>query len=222
MKLTNVKTYVVKTDPPNWGGNLWFFVKLETDEGIVGWGETAVLGCLAGLEDSYESMMREIFARYLKGKDPIDREPLYHILYSSLTAQRIEAAVSREMEARGYVLSADPDLLVNFTVTLRNVQKVSTVPSAGPPAYRYRYGAYGGWPTYSYETWVREYEEGTLLIDLVDARRQQLVWEAAGTGRVTKAKLDNIEVTINEAVAALFERYPFRAGGTDVLIPPRS
>ncbi|MHC4709170.1 MAG: mandelate racemase/muconate lactonizing enzyme family protein [Planctomycetota bacterium] len=87
MKLTNVKTYVVRTDPPNWGGNLWFFVKLETDEGIEGWGETAVLGCLAGLEDSYETMVREIFDRYLKEKDPIDREPLYHILYSSLTAQ---------------------------------------------------------------------------------------------------------------------------------------
>ncbi len=38
MKLTNVKTYVVKTDPPNWGGNLWFFVKLETDEGNRGVG----------------------------------------------------------------------------------------------------------------------------------------------------------------------------------------
>jgi hypothetical protein len=34
----------------------------------------------------------------------------------------------------------------------------------------------------------------------------------AGSGRVTKEKLENIEVTINDAVAALFERYPFRAG----------
>jgi 2-dehydro-3-deoxyphosphogalactonate aldolase len=87
MKLTNVKAYVVKTDPPNWGGNLWFFVKLETDAGIEGWGETAVLGCLGGLEDGYETMVRQIFDRYLKDKDPIDREPLYHIMYSSLTAQ---------------------------------------------------------------------------------------------------------------------------------------
>ena len=87
MKLTGVKTYVVKTDPPNWGGILWFFVKLETDEGIEGWGETAVLGCLVGLEDSYEKRVREIFDRYLRDKDPIDREPLYQTLYSSLTAQ---------------------------------------------------------------------------------------------------------------------------------------
>jgi len=87
MKLTNVTPYVVKTDPPNLGGFLWFFLKLETDEGIVGWGETAVLFSLYGLEEGYRKMVENIFNIYLKGKNPIDREPLNHILYSSLTAQ---------------------------------------------------------------------------------------------------------------------------------------
>ena len=37
LKLTNLRTYVVKTDPPNAGGLFWFFVKvnffkLNTDE----------------------------------------------------------------------------------------------------------------------------------------------------------------------------------------------
>lgn len=87
MKLTDVKTYVIKTDPPNWGGLLWFFIKLETDEGIAGWGETAVLNSFYGLEKSYESMVKGIFDRLLKGLDPMNREPLYHMLYTSLTAQ---------------------------------------------------------------------------------------------------------------------------------------
>ena len=87
MKLTKVKPYVVKTDPPNWGGLLWFFLKLETDEGIEGWGETAVLFSLMGLEESYKKMVEEIFITYLNGKNPIDREPLFHKLYSGLTAQ---------------------------------------------------------------------------------------------------------------------------------------
>jgi hypothetical protein len=143
--------------------------------------------------------------------------------YSTLVAKRIEAAVRREMEARGYAPSQTPDLLVNFRVTVESKQDVTTVPSAGPPVYNYRYGVYGGWPAYSYDTWVREYKEGTLLIDVVDARRQQLVWEAAGTGRVTKDKLDNLETTINNAVSALFERYPFRAGsGVPAATEPRS
>jgi len=87
MKLIDVKTYVVKTDPPNWGGLLWFFVKLETDEGIEGWGETAILNSLYGLEEGYEKMVKGSFDRLLKGRDPMDREPLYHMLYTTLTSQ---------------------------------------------------------------------------------------------------------------------------------------
>jgi galactonate dehydratase len=92
MKLTDVKAYVVKTDPPNWGGLLWFFIKLETDAGIVGWGETAVLSCFFDLEKSYEKLVEEIFKGYLKGKNPIDREPIYHNLYSGLTGQHPDYA----------------------------------------------------------------------------------------------------------------------------------
>ena len=87
MKLTNVKTYVVKTDPPNLGGFLWFFLKLETDEGIEGWGETACLWTLYGLEAGYEKMVENIFHAYLKDQNPINRETLNHILYAGLTAQ---------------------------------------------------------------------------------------------------------------------------------------
>ena len=68
MKLTKVKPYVVKTEPPNWGGFLWFFLKLETDQGISGWGETAVLWSLYGLEEGYEKMVENIFDTYLKDR----------------------------------------------------------------------------------------------------------------------------------------------------------
>ena len=60
MKLTKVKSFVIKTDPPNLGGLLWYFLKLETDEGIEGWGETAVLFSLYGLEESYEVIQHDL------------------------------------------------------------------------------------------------------------------------------------------------------------------
>ena len=93
MKLTNVKSYVVLTEPPNLGGLLWYFLKLETDEGIDGWGEAAVLFTLYGLEKSYETLVDDIFNFYLKDKNPLDREPLSHILYSSLSAQHPDYVV---------------------------------------------------------------------------------------------------------------------------------
>ncbi len=99
MKLTNVKPYVIKTDPPNLGGYLWFFLKLETDEGIEGWGETALLRTLHGLEEGYEKTVKGVFEYYLKGKNPINREPIYQTLYSSLTAQHADYVVGGVISA---------------------------------------------------------------------------------------------------------------------------
>ena len=87
MQLSSCQTYVVRNPPPSWGGAIWFFVRLETDDGLVGWGETAVLGTLFGLEGGYETMVAEAFDSYLKGKDPLQREGLYQLLYEGMTAQ---------------------------------------------------------------------------------------------------------------------------------------
>jgi len=48
MKLVSATAYSIATPPPNYGEFLWYFVKLETDSGLVGWGETAVLFSMYG------------------------------------------------------------------------------------------------------------------------------------------------------------------------------
>jgi 2-dehydro-3-deoxyphosphogalactonate aldolase len=84
-KLSNLRSFVVKTEPPHKGGLLWYFLKLETDDGHEGWGETAILAALYGLEDGYEELVRNIFDTHLKGQDALDRERLYQKLYSALS-----------------------------------------------------------------------------------------------------------------------------------------
>jgi hypothetical protein len=32
-KLKSVRTFVIETEPPNLGGQFWYFVKLEADDG---------------------------------------------------------------------------------------------------------------------------------------------------------------------------------------------
>lgn len=87
MQLSSCRTFVIRNPPPSWGGAIWFFVRLETDDGIVGWGETAVLGTLFGLEGGYETMVAEAFDAYLKGKNPLEREGLHQLMYEGMTAQ---------------------------------------------------------------------------------------------------------------------------------------
>ena len=65
--------------------------------------------------------------------------------------------------------------------------------------------AVGMWGSYPQDIWVSEHPEGTLVIDLVDARTQKLVWRAyltaEGAGMSDPA-------FIQSAVNKAFERYP--------------
>ena len=135
--------------------------------------------------------------------------------YQSFFSQYMVAAISREMEARGYTKSNDPDLLVNFNAILREKTDVRTTPAPTYGGYYgYRGGFYDPWGGYGYatETHVSQYTEGTFNIDLVDARKKKLVWEAVGTGKISQKVLEELEERVNAGVPKFFEKYPFTAG----------
>ncbi|HSD17946.1 MAG TPA: DUF4136 domain-containing protein [Thermomonas sp.] len=133
--------------------------------------------------------------------------------YESLVTQTLKAATRREMEARGYTYAeTGADLLLNFNAKLEKQTRVTQMPYMSAPYYAYRGGFYGGWAGYGNETRVTQYDEGTLNIDLVDARRKQLVWEGVAVGRITQEHRENREASLNATVAEVFAKYPFRAG----------
>lgn len=134
--------------------------------------------------------------------------------YESLVTQTLKSATQREMEARGYIYAATgADLLINFNAKLAQQTRVSQTPAPPPMYYGYRRGYYAGWGGYGYETRVDQYVEGTLNIDIVDAQRKQLVWEGVAVGRVTKKSQEDRQTAIRAAVAEIFAKYPFKAGG---------
>jgi len=133
-----------------------------------------------------------------------------------LAIQTLEAAATREMEARGYKLAPEPDLLVHFTGKLEDRADVQSVP--GPmygPGWGYGgwYGApYGGWAYSSPQVTTRHYKVGTLVMDIVDRARRQVVFQAGMEKTVTKKMLENQDAALNAAVANMFATYPFVAG----------
>ena len=137
--------------------------------------------------------------------------------YQSFFSQYMVDAITIEMENRGYTKSDDPDLLLNFNAVLEDKTKVKTT-SAPPPMYGgyygYRGASYGAWGGYGYgtQTHVSQYTEGTFNIDIVDAKKHQLVWEAVGVGKVTQKALANLEDGVKKGVPRFFSLYPFRAG----------
>ncbi|MFE5307621.1 galactonate dehydratase [Isoptericola sp. NPDC056573] len=70
MKITSLTTFVV---PPR-----WLFLKIETDQGIVGWGEPVLEGRAASVAAAVEEL-----SDYLVGKDPRQIEDHWTVLYRS-------------------------------------------------------------------------------------------------------------------------------------------
>lgn len=71
MRITRIETFKCWVDWCN-----WLFVRIETDEGLAGWGE----GSLHGALESVEATIREM-APHLVGQDPAGPEKHWHRLY---------------------------------------------------------------------------------------------------------------------------------------------
>ena len=106
-------------------------------------------------------------------------------------------SMEREMTARGLTLSDSPDLLVDFFVTTEerlDVRQSSSM-SRGRSHRSHWNSWYSTWPTYT--TTVRQYTEGTLLIDLIDPAANALVVEGAAQSRLrgndlTQQQIDDV------------------------------
>jgi len=132
--------------------------------------------------------------------------------YESMVSSFLKVAIAQEFDRRGLSYTDDaPELIVNFYINTKEKVKSRSVPTSGG-YYSYRdpfYDPWGGYGVHSgYETRIEQYTEGTLNIDVVNAKTKKLVWEGAGVGRVTDSKLNNLEQTIDSSVAAIFSNFP--------------
>ena len=127
---------------------------------------------------------------------------------NSLMRKRIESAVVRELTGKGLrqvSLEEPQDLLVHYWVHIQDKQRLeSTGPTVGVARYPGGYGwgaGYGGGVT------TYEYKEGTLILDLIEPEKKQLVWRATIVGTLQESTKDNVELG-NKAIAEAFESYP--------------
>jgi len=128
--------------------------------------------------------------------------------YSTTLTAHLKSATRRELENRGYqYVASDPQLLVNFNAIMIRRADLRGARGVGG-FYGYRAGMYGAWPGYPQEIQAVRYKEGTLGIDLVDAKKRQLVWQGLAEARITKEMSGNPRAAIDKAVAEMFEKYP--------------
>ena len=129
--------------------------------------------------------------------------------YDSFTVRYLRDSIEGELNARGITQSEDADLLVNYNINTKEKIRSTSSPSASVGYYGYR-----GRPGYSYgvgfgtDTEVRQYTEGTLNIDVVDAKRNHLIWEGVAIGSIKEDDIDGRKERIYDAVKRIFTKYP--------------
>lgn len=172
---------------------------------------TLVAGCATGPQVKAEFDSQADFTRYASFGfvEPLGTD---RAGYQTIVSQYLKDAARREMEARGIrYADKDPDLLVNFNAQLNEKVRVTSTgayPYYGMGYYGYRRGLYGTWPMYPADTWVSNYQEGTLNIDVVDRARRQMVWEGVAIDTVTEKTVENLKAAIDSTVAAMFTKFP--------------
>lgn len=140
------------------------------------------------------------YAFYKKGIDKVE--------ISDLDKRRILRAIEKELNAKGMVASENPDILVNiFTKSREKIDVYNNAYHGWYPWY-YGYGFYGPGYGFGYVN-VSTSTEGTLFIDLIDARKKELAWQGIGTGVLSYQKnIEKKEARINEIVSKIMLAYP--------------
>jgi len=131
-------------------------------------------------------------------------------LDNALIDSRIRTAVESELAAKGYTpaTSGMPDFHVAYHLSVEGKINVDTVYNDYPRGGYGRVGYRGSGWGYA-ETRVTEYDEGTLLIDILRPESGELLWR--GTGQATVQEQSTPEKRTkraNAAVKKILENFP--------------
>ena len=117
----------------------------------------------------------------------------------------VRRAVDAALAAKGYRKTDDgsADFEVTYHVGVERQVDVQTYVDSYPRGYRW----YSG-PTQAYTT-VREYDVGSLVLDIVSPSEKQLIWRGATQARINDAGTpEQREKRARAAVDAILAKFP--------------
>ena len=138
------------------------------------------------------------YKTYAYHKSGIDKAEI-----SDLDKKRILRSIDEVMTTKGFTKSENPEVLINFTTKEREQVDVNQF-NAG-----WGFGWGWGWNPWLWgnTTSVNRYTEGILTIDIIDAKKKELIWQGEGEGALTK-RTEKKDEKIKEFVSKILEQYP--------------
>ena len=130
----------------------------------------------------------------------IESKGMNPIFYNELNDKRIKTAVDKQLIAKGFWLrSGDQPLQLHYHIIIDDKTVQLTEPAG------FNYNNFGE----SRRTTVYPYQEGTLIIDLMDSKKKMLVWRGYASGIIEAGVAKNPEQAIDRAVKKIFKQFPY-------------
>lgn len=138
------------------------------------------------------------YKTYAFYKEGVDRTPI-----SDLDKKRILKAIEQNLASKGMQLSQNPDVLVNiFTKERENLNVYNNYPGWGW-GWGAGWGPFWGGANYS----VSSNTEGTLYIEIIDAKKKELIWQGKGVGNIPH-NVEAKDKRIAEFVDKIMSQFP--------------
>jgi len=132
------------------------------------------------------------------------------IVGSNLNQRRIADALDQSLKGRGYkpVESGEADLIVRFFTDSRDKQQIQSNNTMGP----YGFGWGGGFGMGN-QVYSRQYEENRVVVNVYDARTNDIIWQGWATGQLnTRKKERERDAAFRETVVSIMKNFPESAG----------
>ena len=134
-------------------------------------------------------------------KDGVDKTKI-----NDLDKRRILRAIDKNLLEKGFQKSNNPDLFINIFTKERQEINIYNQ-NLNMPGWGWGWG-WGWGPSLGWnQTSVSRASNGTLYIDIINAKNRELIWQGSGEGVLT-SDIRKKEERINEFVKSILDKYP--------------
>ncbi|MFV0305277.1 MAG: DUF4136 domain-containing protein [Moheibacter sp.] len=117
---------------------------------------------------------------------------------NDLDKRRIVTAIDAQMTAKGFTKSTTPDLYINILASSK--EKIN-IDNGG------YYGGYWGGPYWNGPSRVYQYTSGTIILDIIDDKKNILIWQGSGSG-LDVSNLNRKVEEIPSAIEEIMAKFP--------------